>query len=95
MESSEQDITDEDRPAPVALVGYPRKGDPRGRRRLYKDRKSGTYVEIDVEDVVAPSSEIDDLEPGSIVVWVSGDAEVSLVKFPVSALYAKPPWPRH
>lgn len=94
MEASEQDITDDDRPTPVALVGYPRKGDPRGRRRLYKDRKSGTYVEIDVKDVVDAPSEIDDLEPGQIVVWVTGDAEVGLVEFPVRSLYARPPWPR-
>ncbi len=93
MEASLQSIDDESSD-PVALVGFTRKGDPAKRRRLYEDRKSATYVEIGVADIVDPPSETEDLERGQQVIWVRPEARVDLIEYPVLILMHRPPWPR-
>jgi hypothetical protein len=93
--TSPGDTPVDDDGGPIALVGFPREGDPRRRRRLYRTPKSDTYVEIKVSDIVDPPSKIEDLEPGQIAIWVTADAEVTLVGYPIAALRARPPWPRH
>lgn len=92
-----QDTTG-DHSDPVALVGYPRKREPRGVRRLYERPDSTTYVEIKVGDIVDAPPEIDDLARGQIAIWVRGDATVLLFELPVAYLNVnarRPHWPRH
>lgn len=81
---------------PVALVGYARKRDPRGVRRLYERPDSAAYVEIKVDDIVGPPAKGPDLQPGEIVIWVRGDAKVSLAEVEVRHLLAqgRSRWPR-
>jgi hypothetical protein len=78
---------------PVRLVGYARKGDPRGVRRLYESQGSTAHVEIKVKDIVDPPSGKDPVAPGKVVIWVNGQATVLLFDYEVTSIWSRR-WPR-